>query len=171
MGCSPFLLGLLIGDGCFRAKSILLAACDTLIAERARREAFGLGLKLRQRSASRAGDYEVTTTRGGRNFLKTFLELQGLWGKGSRDKFVPPAVMKSPDEDIREFLSGLYAADGTITKQGRSYMPHRPSSLRKAFNTSWIASPSRALSITSSPPTPGAWSRRGDILRPGSWIS
>lgn len=119
VGCSPFLLGLLIGDGCFRAKSILLAACDTLIAERARREAFGLGLKLRQRSASRAGDYEVTTTRGGRNFLKTFLELQGLWGKGSRDKFVPPAVMKSPDEDIREFLSGLYAADGTITKQGK----------------------------------------------------
>ena len=51
---------------------------------------------------------------GGPNRLTALLRRVGLWGLGSREKFVPDVVFALPDEQIVRFLSVLYACDGHV---------------------------------------------------------
>ncbi|MBI3052149.1 hypothetical protein HYY74_06890 [Candidatus Woesearchaeota archaeon] len=64
------------------------------------------------------GDYRVYT-RGrvsGKTRIREFLELHGLKGKLSGDKFIPEKIMQLPRKLLAVFLNRLFTCDGSIYK-------------------------------------------------------
>jgi replicative DNA helicase len=77
-----------------------------------------MGLRLRDQGGH--GTASVSAGRGtGPNPLRTLLEEHGLWGRRSKDKFIPSAVFRLPDPELARFLSILYGCDGHIYASDR----------------------------------------------------
>lgn len=120
---SPYLLGVLLGDGSFCDGSPELSNPDDMII--AWTEAMlpeGVSLK---RDKSGVCDYRITTAgvRGhdGRplpNPLTEALRNFGLWGKGSHEKFVPKQYLAASPTDRHALLCGLMDTDGDCSKRG-----------------------------------------------------
>jgi replicative DNA helicase len=69
-----------------------------------------------------------------KNALTQWLERIGLWGKGSRDKFVPEAIFRLPREQLALFLNRLFATDGwaTVLAEGQTQLGYATVSERLA---------------------------------------
>jgi replicative DNA helicase len=112
------LLAALIADGditggtpgfCFGEGSLVLPEVE--------RAAGALGLRL---SNVHKGTARISAGRGGGpNPLTALCRHHGLWGRRSRDKFVPDAIFGLPPEQIARFLSVLYACDGHVYSSER----------------------------------------------------
>lgn len=129
IGFNPWLLGFIIGDGCLRGKQIRVTVCDPDVYKKVLKEVNKIGANL---SRSHNDDYAISLPRdhfgftedrdpGGHGIeaktspLIDWLKQAGLWGKKSRQKFVPDCLFNATNHDISEFLSGLFTADGTLT--------------------------------------------------------
>lgn len=105
------LLGWMIGDGYCPAARITtkLQVQDVLAA------------------TDKAGfSYTVATKEDGISNIsilqaRTWLESLGIRDCRSGDKFVPEVIFTSDDQTVREFLKGLYGADGCCDSHGFSY--------------------------------------------------
>lgn len=121
----PYLLGLLLGDGSFRGNragggqhgSVTMAAAaedaEELAGRIASRIPDGTTLQCRDRRtwsefyfAGPGGPYPAS--------LKVAIRGLGLWGKGSRDKFIPPSYLTATVKDRVAVLQGLIDSDGSI---------------------------------------------------------
>lgn len=108
----PYLLGVLLGDGCFRANSPSISTADN--------EVLGFvvsdlpdGVSLRHSSAY---DYRITGERGtGPNPLTESLKMLGLWGKRSEDKHIPHVYLWASTEQRLALLRGLLDTDGSVS--------------------------------------------------------
>ena len=109
----PYLLGCLIGDGCFRSGTIGFTSVDNDILESIR-SVIPVGLALNKKSGSEK-DYNISGGKGNRkNELIDGLRMLGLWGRLSDEKFVPD-IYKNNSLSVRiSILQGLMDTDGTV---------------------------------------------------------
>lgn len=120
-----FLIGLMIGDGCFTEKvgrAYLSCADDELVRDlqdyllvRGLRLAFHKGSKCYWRVVK-------TKTFNGdnaRNPLRSKLEEWGLWGHYAYDKALPEDYLSYTHQSLLELLSGIICADGHIRSVGK----------------------------------------------------
>ena len=115
---NPYLLGFLLGDGCFKTKNICFATSDNDIVEKLK--------KLLPNSHSIVQDakynYRIRSNSGGgpgnKGVLRILLEEEGLFGRSSINKFIPKKYLYSSHEDRIELLRGLLDSDGDIAKNG-----------------------------------------------------
>jgi hypothetical protein len=113
----PYLLGVLLGDGCFRAGGhATFSSADAEIVESVR-ASVPQGMHVVYSSGY---DYRIVGGIGSGycqpNKLKAILGEMGLWGAKSENKFVPQAYMHAPPKDRLELLRGLLDTDGHVTR-------------------------------------------------------
>jgi len=116
---SPWVLGILIGEGDFQ--SMRFSTANESVLQRMKDE-LGQGLKINYAGKY---DYRIVQTENHRrpghqyawpNPLKEHLKELGLWGKKSDKKFIPE-LYKSADRESRILLlQGLLDADGWVEK-------------------------------------------------------
>lgn len=110
----PYVLGLLLGDGCLRDRyRIQFASMDPeIIAELRRRT----GLDLRQNDRSRPCNHSASGASGFNEKLKGI----GVFGKLAQDKSIPELYRVAPMSVRRELLQGLMDTDGSSdTRDGQ----------------------------------------------------
>jgi ATP-dependent Zn protease len=120
LALDPYLLGVLLGDGCFTSTTpILTAAEPELVAASAARLPEGMWA---QENAGHPGAYYLTAGRRGRlpNELLTRLKSLGLYGHGALTKFVPDQYKFASAETRLEVLRGLMDTDGYVRQDERS---------------------------------------------------
>lgn len=114
----PYLLGLLLGDGCFRGNSPSLSTADGEILEYVKDALSPLGVEVSYRSGY---DYALVGPRTGgveRNPLTENLQRLGLWGLKSDAKFIPQSYLIADEDQRLSLLQGLMDSDGTVDSRG-----------------------------------------------------
>jgi len=112
----PYFLGLLLGDGCFRRRSISLSTSDAEIVNYVSQE---LPASLTMRPQPQTCDYTfVKTTSAWTDDLMQHISALGLEGKGSKDKFIPQSYLFSDIVTRVSLLQGLLDADGYVSARG-----------------------------------------------------
>lgn len=104
----PYLLGVLLGDGHFRGKEVLLATNDDFIVEKVKTilpEGCHLTLLSHGNYAVRGSEWHV-------NRILTAARQMGLSDVLAATKFVPSDYLYSSSEDRLNLLQGLLDADG-----------------------------------------------------------
>lgn len=103
----PYLLGLLLGDGCITGKSLSFATCDQEIVDYCEK-------KLEWTSDGKAS-FRI---KNGQELKKQLQDLK-LLGTYSHTKFIPENYLWSSIEERLAILQGLMDTDGTVDKDGR----------------------------------------------------
>lgn len=112
----PYVLGVLIGDGCLSNGSVQWSKPDTFIADKV---TGALAADTKVNSLSANGQYSITAAvRGDENAVKVELTKFGLVGLRSWEKFIPVEYMEGSIEQRWELLRGLMDTDGTVNKDG-----------------------------------------------------
>ncbi|MDP9114677.1 MAG: hypothetical protein M3O20_13490, partial [Acidobacteriota bacterium] len=122
----PYVLGVLLGDGCLRGSEVSFASVDDEII---REVGARTGLDLRQNGISFA--------LLGAQELIAGLKRYGLWHHLAHDKFIPEAYKYSPIAVRRLILQGLMDTDGTVDSGG--WCSFCSTSKRLAGDIQWIA--------------------------------
>ncbi len=104
----PYLLGLLIGDGCLCGTGIGFSKPDAEILNSIRK-LLPRGVNLIHRSGI---DHTLSCAMGQKNPLIAILKNLGLWGKRSHEKHIPESYLLSSVEDRIAILQGLMDTDG-----------------------------------------------------------
>jgi phage terminase large subunit-like protein len=117
----PYLLGVLIGDGCLRGHTVFVASADDYIVSRCAALAANYGCELKHRSKY---DYQFATTErsaggGWSNLLGRLIEGLGLNVKSAL-KFIPDEYKTATVPERLELLRGLMDTDGTIDKPSKT---------------------------------------------------
>lgn len=118
----PYLLGVLLGDGCFCSTYLQISSADDFILEQVR-ALIPSTCTLVKRKGTRPTDWHISTKHNGqgrRNDLMDMLWSLGLRGKKSADKFVPTAYLLSAPEQRLALLQGLMDTDGSSRRTGAS---------------------------------------------------
>jgi replicative DNA helicase len=121
MPIHPYLLGVLIGDGCLGSGSIKVSTADKEILNLIRPM---LGCVNIVHDSNY--DYRLSTPRGKVNWLLDALSKLKLKGTGSATKFIPEVYMNATKEVRLELLRGLMDTDGTVGKTTPSYTTISP---------------------------------------------
>ena len=112
----PYVMGALIGDGCFRW-NLLFSSLDKEIVSRVE-----AGIKKHNCEFLKISncDYKINTIKQGRhnNGLRNLLVEYGLDGCLSYTKFIPEDYLHSDVNDRLELLRGLMDTDGSISEKG-----------------------------------------------------
>jgi hypothetical protein len=115
----PYLLGVLLGDGCFRRDSVYLSNPEPEIQETVRSL---LPADVVMREIKAGIDFALTVPNGkGKNLLVANLRVLGLLGKKSTEKFIPDIYLSSPVHDRRMLLAGLLDTDGYVSRCNIEY--------------------------------------------------
>lgn len=133
------LLAHLIGDGCFvKNQPLHYTNADpaNLEAVREAAEAFGVtGRLVKQKNWWHLYlPAPFRLTHGKRNPICQWLDELGLYGRRSREKFIPKEVFRLPNRQIRLFLHHLWATDGSIVllRDGRTPIYYASGSMELA---------------------------------------
>lgn len=122
----PYLLGILLGDGCFRGGTPRITCPDEFIISEARqRLPHGLGLV---QSKTRPIDWAITAGNlgGASNPLTESLRALGLWGRLSTDKHIPHEYLFAPSQVRLAVLNGLLDTDGSTDGHNVEYSTSSP---------------------------------------------
>ena len=114
----PYLVGALLGDGCFGKGSVLISSVDREILDRVTL-ALPKGVILKKKGVSSSrNDYALTTgvRSGGKliNSVMKSLRDMGLMGLNSREKFIPSIYLFGSIEQRTALLQGLLDTDGYV---------------------------------------------------------
>jgi len=120
---NPYILGLLLGDGCFRGQTPVFSSISDELINALRCG----GYTLHKKSGANCDYYIISPNSHTKNQLKKSLIDLGLWGKCSSDKFIPYEYKFASIETRLAILRGLMDTDG------EAYMLKSSSSI---FNTS-----------------------------------
>jgi replicative DNA helicase len=109
------LLAALIADGNLTQNTPRFAfGAGSPVAAEVAAAARAIGVRLNVPAAGH-GTATLSNGRGaGANPVTELCERHGLWGLGSREKFVPDAIFTLAPEQIARFLGVLYACDGHV---------------------------------------------------------
>ena len=121
-----YLMGTLLGDGCFRGRSITFSSADTYIIDRLREEVSGEIIHMGR------CDYRLRSC----SYEKQCLQSDGLWGLYSHEKFIPEHYKMSTIEERWKLLQGLMDTDGTIDTRG--HLSFTSTSERLAKDVQWL---------------------------------
>lgn len=109
----PYLLGLLLGDGCFRKHVRFSSRDEELVNAIKMRLPQNLSIK---KDHGVNCNYSIVKNGGRRNFLKSILKNLGLWGHLSLTKFIPESYLFSSVKDRLKLLRGMMDTDGDCCK-------------------------------------------------------
>ncbi len=113
----PYLLGLLLGDGCFSVGILSFSSADHEIVESVRAK-LPPGAMLK-RLASRPYDWQIVSARTRcRNPAMDALRALGLLGHRAESKFVPRSYKLAPVAERVALLQGLLDSDGGVDTRG-----------------------------------------------------
>jgi len=139
-GICPFLLGVLIGDGCYvdSVHGVYLSCFDPLLTAYLNSTPWfeSIGIKATKLKGHK-GYYRISQvkdtaahdelgqfTLGTRNPIRKYLEDTGLYGKYAHEKALPNTVWTWRTSDVSMLLAGLFVTDGSVyvasTQQNRS---------------------------------------------------
>lgn len=121
-----YLMGALLGDGCFRGRSITFSSADTYIIDRLGEEVSGEIIHIDK------CDYRLRSC----SYEKQCLQSDGLWGLYSHEKFIPEHYKMSTIEERWKLLQGLMDTDGTIDTRG--HLSFTSTSERLAKDVQWL---------------------------------
>lgn len=135
----PYLLGLLLGDGCLTRKNVVsISTIEPEIVDYINKNLLS-GYALRQ--SARSCDYRITIGVRGKGTPKNPYVLAiadlGLIGKGSHQKFVPKCYLYNTYETRLAVLRGLMDTDGYVSKKGETCFYSTSSQL--ANDVKWLA--------------------------------
>lgn len=111
----PYLLGVLLGDGCI-TKNISLTSQDPEIVESCNELLKVDNCCFKKVSSSNIEHYFYTN--GAKNIYKERLKAYGLLGKNSHTKFIPQDYLINSIDNRWSLLQGLLDTDGTVNKTG-----------------------------------------------------
>jgi intein/homing endonuclease len=120
-------LGCLLGDGHLGGANDIRISCDRQDEDVVRDvEVFarGVGLKPKRKDKKRSDGYSgrgVDVSIPSRSLRWFLAEKCGFMGKYGKKLVVPDVVWRSPKEVVREFLRGLFEADGTVCRGNCSF--------------------------------------------------
>lgn len=114
----PYLLGLLLGDGCMKYGRVEISTRDPEIVD-AVEALMPVGCRMRQKTGRPLDWLILGERRGGGNPLLAALRELGVYGTGAHDKFVPSAYLEAPTKERHALLQGLLDTDGTLRAEGR----------------------------------------------------
>ena len=110
----PYVLGVILGDGCIAQKSVVISSADIEIVNRV--ESFLPEGHTIKKLPSAKYEYSVTTTVGKVNGVTNTLRQLGLQGSDSFTKFIPEVYKFTSLENKLLLLQGLFDTDGTVNK-------------------------------------------------------
>jgi hypothetical protein len=149
----PYVLGCLLGDGCFRTSGVNISTADPLLVERMGR--LQPDLKINRCGANKFNYYVG-------NCVGRIKQL-GLHGTDSESKFIPTAYLLASREDRLEMLRGLCDTDGC---RNVGYVDVTLKSKQLAEGVAFLA---RSLGFRTSvrPRKPPMYCRVADLRREG----
>lgn len=116
----PYVMGLLLAEGCFRSNGLTFTTADTDVVNKvASLLPDGYELSQIQGSDITYGIKRIKF-RQSPNDLIVYIKSLGLWGLTSLDKFIPNEYLYSNCEDRIALLQGLMDGDGTVAKESGS---------------------------------------------------
>ncbi len=118
----PYLLGLLLGDGCLRSGRVFISTADIEIVE-AVKAAIPEGLEVKQSSSGYDWAIQVVHRKSSGRFvsrhtLKQQLVELGVYGKLAHEKYVPEDYLFNSADVRLAVLQGLMDTDGSVCKNG-----------------------------------------------------
>jgi len=116
----PYLLGILLGDGCLTDSSPTLSTADEDVLQQVRNIVGQYGCEV---SPNAGYDYRIVQSGNGRgiycpNPVAEILRGLGLYGKDCFDKFIPKQYLATSKEGRLQLLAGMINSDGTVGKKG-----------------------------------------------------
>ena len=111
----PWVMGVLLGDGCFRGKNPMVSNGDADIVARLGALLSEDGLGLNHYSDT---DYGISDRVSTSNRLKDALLGFGLWKCYSHEKWIPEDYMAADRESRMNLLAGILDSDGTVSRGG-----------------------------------------------------
>ncbi|NLF32527.1 MAG: DEAD/DEAH box helicase family protein, partial [Planctomycetes bacterium] len=119
----PYILGLLLGDGCLTDLPISLTTADEQTAEAWIEYAGSINCGVTVHGPpDRCPSYRIVKENGRHNVLTEALAAQGLLGTESGTKFVPHMYLVASRQDRLALLAGLMDSDGCRNKSGCDYL-------------------------------------------------
>jgi len=118
---NPYLMGCLIGDGCYSQHFVSFSSADEeIICEF--KQSLPHPVKISKKPGDNYDYYITTKTRSNKanNLLLFEVRDLGLMGQKSHEKIIPDKYLYSSVEDRVELLRGLMDTDGHIPKNGSS---------------------------------------------------
>lgn len=113
----PYVLGVLLGDGCITGKTnpTVASADDEVLEEVIKRLPKGYSLNIRKVRNHKEGGI---VCNGDNCSFNTLIDLLGLLGKRSDTKFIPKQYLYGSESQKLELLKGLMDADGWSNERG-----------------------------------------------------
>ena len=118
----PWLLGLILGDGCLVPSGCSISIYEHDILERVKTLISKYGCKIGSGSNENGlGDLNIVRDNCAKNRITVELSKLGLTGHKSSDKFIPQMYLSASVSDRLALLQGLYDADGCTGKNQFTY--------------------------------------------------
>ena len=115
LGIHPWVLGALLGDGCFTKGCIFFSNTEEYMLGKMGK-LFSGDFKKASESDKIRCDYRLSN--GGKETTEIrFLKQTGLFGKKSPEKYVPEVIFKSSRNIREQVLAGLLETDGWVEKK------------------------------------------------------
>ena len=128
-GISPYVLGLLLGDGWLSEKRIELTTADVEIATEFINEVHRMGneVSVHPKKDNKAIGYYVIRGEkelgiSGKNYIQRNITLLGLLNANSGTKFIPFSYKCAPRKDRLELIAGLIDTDGSRSNNCYDYI-------------------------------------------------
>ncbi len=110
----PWVLGVLIGDGCVSGGDVSFSTPDDYIVDRMTRS-----MRFGQQVTKRHGiTYGIVIGSARYNVIRESLRELGLMGCLAQDKFIPSMYLEASIEQRKELLKGLVDTDGYVNGHG-----------------------------------------------------
>lgn len=113
----PYILGVLLGDGCLRNRKVNFRAKDRNIVNKVK-ELLPDGVHVHE-SVCGESTFHITKGLGGGSAINPIVDIMetlGLKGTNSHTKFIPSIYLKSSEDDRISLVRGLMDTDGSFTK-------------------------------------------------------
>lgn len=111
----PYILGVLIGDGCM-TKGVIIANDDEYVYDKVKRRS-SVNVVLRKNTRS-CRIISITNGKGKPNPYRDELTKLRLLGCKSNEKFIPEVYLNADYEQRLDLLNGLMDTDGEVDKNG-----------------------------------------------------
>ena len=112
LGIDPWLLGVLLGDGCLTGATPKVSCSEQYIIDGVK-ESLPHGISMNLDSGI---DYRISGVKGKSNPVTEALKTLGVYGFKSCDKHIPEVVFSAPRQIRERVLAGLLETDGWCEK-------------------------------------------------------
>lgn len=114
---SPYLMGIIISEGCLTGSSVCFSANEREIVDRIE-NCVNFGYKVKSKIHKSSMDHRIVFKKGHKNKYIDELKKLNLWGKYSYEKHIPEVYFYGSIDQRIALLQGLMDGDGTVEKTG-----------------------------------------------------